>query len=192
MKWEKKGFTLIETVLVMGIAGLLMILAFTALPALLASQRDGKRRDDMMLFINRLKSYQANNNRGALPTPNDATGLASSVLVQGNDITYGSTDGNTWGDFYKGYFNDTFYDPDGTRYNWRIIRCEGTAGNNCSNTILTNNNGPYEGTFKSNNHTMYIVVAASCNGINAVASANSRNVAVVYHLERGHVYCANS
>lgn len=190
MKQEKNGFTLIETVLVMGIAGLIMIMAFVALPALMASQRDGERRDDMMLFINRLKSYQANNNRGALPTPNDATGLASGVTVTGNNITYGNTTGNTWADFYKGYFNDTFYDPDGARYNWQIMRCTGTNGNACTNAVLKN--VLYDGTFKANNHTIYIVVAATCDGINAVASANGRNVAVLYRLERGYVYCTNS
>ena len=43
----KKGFTIIEVVLVLAIAGLIFLMVFVALPQLQSSQRDTQRRQDM-------------------------------------------------------------------------------------------------------------------------------------------------
>ena len=43
---SKKGFTIIEVVLVLAIAGLIFLMVFVALPALQRSQRDSQRRQD--------------------------------------------------------------------------------------------------------------------------------------------------
>lgn len=64
---KKGGFTIIEVVLVLAIAGLIFLMVFIALPALQRSQRDTQRRDDVGRAISQLTSY-ATNNRGQLPT----------------------------------------------------------------------------------------------------------------------------
>ena len=43
----KKGFTIIEVVLVLAIAGLIFLMVFLALPALQRSQRDTQRKQDV-------------------------------------------------------------------------------------------------------------------------------------------------
>ena len=58
---QKKGFTIIEVVLVLAIAGLIFLMVFVALPALQRSQRDTQRREDMARFMSQLTQYQANN-----------------------------------------------------------------------------------------------------------------------------------
>ena len=63
---SKTGFTIIEVVLVLAVAGLIFIMVFVALPALQRSQRDNARREDLMDFIAKAKDY-SQNNRGALP-----------------------------------------------------------------------------------------------------------------------------
>lgn len=75
----KKGFTIIEVVLVLAIAGLIFLMVFVALPALQRGQRDTQRRDDVSRVVSQLQSY-ATNNRGALPA-NDA--FASSSFQNG-------------------------------------------------------------------------------------------------------------
>ena len=65
-KNNQKGFTIIEVVLVLAIAGLIFLMVFIALPALQRSQRDTQRRDDVSKFVSQLTSYSTNN-RGALP-----------------------------------------------------------------------------------------------------------------------------
>ena len=93
---DQKGFTIIEVVLVLAIAGLIFLMVFIALPALQRNQRDTQRRTDLSRVQTALQNYQTNN-RNALP----------------------SDDKLTKGEFITGYLTaggDTFADPDGTDY----------------------------------------------------------------------------
>lgn len=78
-KNKEKGFTIIEVVLVLAIAGLIFLMVFIALPALQRSQRDTQRRDDVGKFVSQLSSY-ATNNRGSLPTDGEVKTFATSYL----------------------------------------------------------------------------------------------------------------
>ena len=66
-KTNQKGFSIIEVVLVLAIAGLIFLMVFIALPALQRSQRDQARRSDVGVVGSAVSSY-ASNNRGTLPT----------------------------------------------------------------------------------------------------------------------------
>lgn len=61
-----RGFTIIEVVLVLAIAGLIFLLVFLAVPALQRSQRDTQRRSDMGRVVSQLQSSQSNN-KGKVP-----------------------------------------------------------------------------------------------------------------------------
>ncbi len=90
------GFTIIEVVLVLAIAGLIFIVVFLALPALQRGQRDTQRKQDIGRFMSQITAYQTNNG-GNLP---------SSYAVTSNFVT--------------GYLtnNQTFTDPStGSTYN---------------------------------------------------------------------------
>lgn len=58
----KKGFTIIEVVLVLAIAGLIFLMVFIALPALQRSQRNTQRRDDYSMLVTAVNSYMSSNN----------------------------------------------------------------------------------------------------------------------------------
>jgi len=64
---KSKGFTIIEVVLVLAIAGLIFMMVFIALPALQRSQRDTQRKSDLSRAMTGVTSYTQNNN-GSLPT----------------------------------------------------------------------------------------------------------------------------
>ena len=66
---NKKGFTIIEVVLVLAIAGLIFLMVFVALPALQRGQRDSQRRSDISRFMSQVNSYQTNNG-GRVPAAN--------------------------------------------------------------------------------------------------------------------------
>lgn len=66
-KTQLKGFTIIEVVLVLAIAGLIFLMVFLAFPALQKNQRDAQRRQDAGQFISQLQSYRTDN-KGRLPT----------------------------------------------------------------------------------------------------------------------------
>lgn len=82
----KKGFTIIEVVLVLAIAGLIFLMVFIALPALQRSQRDGQREQDLSRFMSQVNSYQSNN-RGAVPAANTSAlnSFVSNYLEAGDD-----------------------------------------------------------------------------------------------------------
>lgn len=67
----KKGFTIIEVVLVLAIAGLIFLMIFIAWPALQRSQRDTARKNDANVIASAVGNYRSNN-RGSNP---DITGL---------------------------------------------------------------------------------------------------------------------
>lgn len=97
---KEKGFTIIEVVLVLAIAGLIFLMVFIALPALQRSQRDTQRKNDLSRLQTALTSYQSNN-RGALPSG-----------TSGSETT-------TWPSFVTRYIRtagDTFTDPTGEDY----------------------------------------------------------------------------
>lgn len=74
---SKSGFTIIEVVLVLAIAGLIFLIVFLAVPALQRSQRDTQRRNDSARFMSQISNYQSNN-KGDVPTA--ATGTAAGTV----------------------------------------------------------------------------------------------------------------
>ena len=79
---SKQGFTIIEVVLVLAIAGLIFLMVFIALPALQKSQRDTQRRSDVGRFRAQINQYQANN-KGGLPDNTDIDSFVTNYL-EGN------------------------------------------------------------------------------------------------------------
>ena len=65
---KKYGFTIIEVVLVLAIAGLIFLMVFVALPSLQRSQRDAQRRQDVAKVAAAITQYQSNNG-GNIPVP---------------------------------------------------------------------------------------------------------------------------
>ena len=91
---ETKGFTIIEVVLVLAIAGLIFLMVFIALPALQRSQRDSARKSEVGTVASAITSYQSNNRNG-IPTATQigqyVTGTSSAVLESGSTITVRTT-----------------------------------------------------------------------------------------------------
>lgn len=81
-KNKEKGFTIIEVVLVLAIAGLIFLMVFIALPALQRNQRDGQRKSDLARVQTAVQGYQSNN-RNNLPTFN--TTFIDNYLKAGGD-----------------------------------------------------------------------------------------------------------
>lgn len=79
---KEKGFTIIEVVLVLAIAGLIFLMVFIALPALQRNQRDTQRKNDVSRLQTAVVNY-SNSNRGTLPS-NWST-FATTYLTTGGD-----------------------------------------------------------------------------------------------------------
>lgn len=92
-KIKKSGFTIIEVVLVLAIAGLIFIMVFAALPALQSSQRDTARKNDVGIVITAVTNYSSAN-RGAFPTTDKLTPFITTISTNSTSVTVG-TDGLT-------------------------------------------------------------------------------------------------
>lgn len=62
----KSGFTIIEVMIVLAIAGLIMLIVFLAVPALQRSSRNTDRKEDVGRISSAINDWVANNN-GSLP-----------------------------------------------------------------------------------------------------------------------------
>ena len=190
MNQKAHGFTVIEVVLVLAIAGLIFLMAFVALPSLWASQRDTERRGMVSEFISTLKKYQTNNSRGALPT-----GTVSPAKPL-NNFSGASANDTSWAGFINNYLKKEYVDPNSKAHKWSdstndnyllVAQCGSSSlavGNACT---FTNKNNP--STTPALDKTTYVAIGAKCDGNYAIKSANGRSVAVFYILERGGRYC---
>lgn len=72
-KHNKQGFTIIEVVLVLAIAGLIFLMVFIALPALQRGQRDDARKRDVTLIATAVTNFSSAN-RGRMPNNSELQG----------------------------------------------------------------------------------------------------------------------
>ena len=196
----KKGFTIIEVVLVLAIAGLIFMMVFLALPALQRAQRDTQRRDDMARFAAQVAQYQANN-RGRVPD-NDATkGLwvttsehadtAANVTKDTVDNLSVNKDNKTgsWGAFLDSYMwaaNDDFTDPGGTPY---AVADHGLFSKKSPD------GKPITIDLQNMDFIIHVYHGAIC-GINEgtveqSTSGSTRKIAFIYKLEGSGYYCGD-
>lgn len=169
---SKKGFTIIEVVLVLAIAGLIFLMVFVALPALQRSQRDTQRRDDMARFLSQVNQYQANN-AGRVP-----------VTVSGNSASFDTS-------FIGSYLEaggDTFADPStGQTYSIQDVTICTTA--DCTGNADVGSVGTTDATERGRIH---VYVNAKCNGENPEYINGDRKIAIRIKLEGAGIYCGNN
>lgn len=67
IKKRKEGFTIIEVLIVLAIAGLILLIVFLAVPALQRNQRNTARKNDVARIGGATAEFISNNN-GTIPT----------------------------------------------------------------------------------------------------------------------------
>ena len=184
-KNNRKGFTIIEVVLVLAIAGLIFLMVFIALPALQRSQRNTRRRQDMARIITAITDYTSNNNR--MPWVYNGAGgwsdkktdvLVKSYIIGDNSYSYSDTTGAT----KDGQCSDQFCDPDGTSYRFFYYY----------NKAYANGSLP---TDKGKEHAIMVVENSMCSGNESDPIKDftgDKMFSVLYGLEGGAIYCGDN
>jgi len=169
----KRGFTIIEVVLVLAIAGLIFLMVFIALPNMQRSQRDTQRRNDYSALSSNMTAFMTNNN-GKLPSA-------------------GKLDPSK-------YINGTGKDPEGYVYALTVVVCTssstGCQATNISKTTTSSETYGTVSTTQDKSHYVYVMVNADCsgsgsNGAQAPKYNNSSRAFAIYgYLESGNgTYC---
>jgi prepilin-type N-terminal cleavage/methylation domain-containing protein len=172
---SKNGFTIIEVVLVLAIAGLIFLMVFIALPALQRSQRDTQRRDDMARFMSQLSQYQSNNG-GTVPGDDKSNWNAAESSSTDKD--------NSFIHNYLKAGDDKFEDPStGNTYKLGkdVIPC-GKNANPCGSDAAN----------EEQMGIIYIYKNAKCDGEKPIYVEGNRKLAVTIKLEGAGVYCGNN
>ena len=172
-KNNKKGFTIIEVVLVLAIAGLIFLMVFIALPALQRSQRNTRRRQDMARILTAFNDYQANNN-GKMPT----------VAVIRDEAKFIDK-------YIRAGSEDAFKDPDGADYKFvSAAIAEGEHGDTGAKKPEKDN----EYGSVNFDHNIYYNRGAKCGSEEGdiVPVEGDRQITLVYVLEGGAIYCGDN
>ncbi len=193
---EVGGFTIIEVVLVLAIAGLIFLMVFIALPNLQRSQRDTQRRSDLGKMSSAISQYQTNNN-GRLPGSTEGDGLApeedADVKKISDYVICSKTTPNPAACFVLNYMNSVnaeyneWVDPDGTSY--------GLVISDYSDDFRLRTD---EETGSEFTHYVHMVKKARCSRDPDMPegtlekSNNARDYAIVYKLEGNGTYCADN
>jgi prepilin-type N-terminal cleavage/methylation domain-containing protein len=96
-KHKQKGFTIIEVLIVLAIAGLIMLVVFLAVPALQRNARNTQRSNDVASILGAVNEF-TNNNNGLLP---DTATVAAGTLTVSNAATTGTNNVTTKLGYYK-------------------------------------------------------------------------------------------
>ena len=177
---NKKGFTIIEVVLVLAIAGLIFLMVFIALPALQRSQRNTQRENDIARFLTAVNDYQTNNSGrtpfGTSASPTLDTNFIRRYIDQG--ITFDATTGVSC----TADSCPQFTDPDGELYDF-VISASADTSQGAVNFPGADNTDV--------DHHVYVILNATCgqNEGTYFQGTGDRQIALFYSLEGGSSTC---
>ncbi|HEX3568646.1 MAG TPA: type II secretion system protein [Candidatus Saccharimonadales bacterium] len=83
---RQDGFTIIEVLIVLAIAGLIMLIVFLAVPALQRNARNTQRRNDVSSLLSGVSEF-VNDNNGQLPTSVSVGGDGQTTFTGGSGTT---------------------------------------------------------------------------------------------------------
>ena len=160
---NKKGFTIIEVVLVLAIAGLIFLMVFLALPALQRSQRDSQRKNQLNAIAAQLENYRAANK-----------GRYVSDYTTNNQL-------ETFIQSYVRPFEDEYKDPS-TGELYTFLKCGSKV--NC---------GTGAGLENLEIGEVYYNSGAYCDGERFIdRSANASFFVLITKMEGGGLFCFNN
>lgn len=187
---RKRGFTIIEVVLVLAIAGLIFLMVFIALPALQRGQRNTRRRQDISRISTAFIQYMSQNNKIPFWGERAVTAGGDDVFVSRYiDSEVSATVDHPGGD--RSYFAytctidggcDEFRDPDGSLYSFQYAGVTRNAIDTQADAVAN---------FKD--HKIFVNIKSRCGGTSTIEESNGANsFALSYMLEGGAIYCVDN
>ena len=177
LKRSASGFTIIEVIIVLAIAGLIMLVVFLAVPQLQRNARDNSRRAIVTRLKSEIENY-ASNNQGTYPL--SSVGTCSS----------GTT--GEWGDFYGRYISGAGLNIKDPSTGVAVIGCT-PATSASSTTSYLYTAGGVPATLPGKKGVIAVIPGASCSGENVAASSGTNSYALIIGLDRDSTrYCIDN
>jgi prepilin-type N-terminal cleavage/methylation domain-containing protein len=175
-----KGFTIIEVMIVLAIAGLIMVIVFFAIPQLQRNQRDNARQSALTRMKAEMETY-ASNNQGLYPFQTTACATGSNA--------------GRWCDFYNRYINGQVNIDDPSTGSPMIgASPSGTACNGSTGCVRGYASGI---SLPDNAGETAVIYGAKCSGediqASGAASTTAKAYAMLVGLDRaGTRYCVDN
>ena len=179
---RKHGFTIIEVVLVLAIAGLIFLMVFIALPALQKAQRDRQRDNNISQILAALENYKTHNNGRYPGTIRTGKNKGRACFMQSGS---GCNVLSELDDFMKRYVTEKVVDPStGKPYHFSSA---GIYGSSCKEGVTKSQEGG--NLFRSYGYsTLAICYETKCDG--KMSNAKDKNVITIYYnREFGGIVC---
>ena len=177
------GFTIIEVVLVLAIAGLIMAAVFIGLPALQRSQRNKERHQDVNVVFAAVEEFQTHNS-GRIPITNNDSMINFVPNYIDSECIFSEMSSAWHGDkvSYTGCTNK-FTDPDGTIYSIAFV-----------NHRITGRGDPISDSMDP--HQILVVEESYCSKQGsiqvAVNNEHPHDFSVYYTEENGEIFCVDN
>jgi prepilin-type N-terminal cleavage/methylation domain len=108
---NKKGFTIIEVVLVLAVAGLIFLMVFLALPALQRSQRDMQRKQDLLIVKEAVEQWMMDHRVNITHNDKNLMKIRDDLIL---DTKYDKKKSK--------YFQKELVTPNGGEYHFSVAR----------------------------------------------------------------------
>jgi prepilin-type N-terminal cleavage/methylation domain-containing protein len=161
-KSNPEGFTIIEVLIVLAIAGLILLIVFLAVPALQRSARNTTRKSDASAVLSGLSEYTDNNN-GTLPST--CTGTTT--------VTWGAA-ATAQSSTKVGYYN---------------AGCV-IAGPASSEVYLNTAGGTVAGLNGSAQDYIEVIEGDQCTAAGGAVAGSARETAILYEIETSAGYAS--
>ena len=157
----EQGFTIIETMFVLAIAGVILLIVFEAIPALTRNGRNNQRKQDVQTILEAVSHYELNNS-GNIPDGSNGNFLQNAKLT-----------------YYDG--SSPQYLSGGGTCSLTLSSGVGVCAPGTSATAVSETN--------NNADTVYVINYRKCNPNNVGASMNQgagyNDVVALYAIETG-------
>lgn len=157
-----KGFTIVEALIVLAIAGIIIVMVFEVLPTLLRSGRNNQRRQDVSTILEAVSHYELIDS-GSMP--NDCGGAGPSCMNSG---------GATPNDYFlHDYKSKLTYYTTPAQIQFRSLSSTAdrvTSTTNLDNVYIYN----------------YQLCSTTTNGATTYIGAGFNNIVAVYAVETGN------
>ncbi len=177
---KDQGFTIIETMIVLAIAGLIMLIVFLAVPALQRNARNTQRKNDAAQIAAAISNFISNNG-GTLPSEVGAGQVAGGGAIESNVLVVGNTTTNNTETANLGYYRtSTTTAALGAQSNEVYINTVG--GSTVTPNVVTTGS---ESSSSVSTSSVIIEVGESCNATNTAAGALSGRTAAIFYVLEG-------
>ncbi len=178
---KQSGFTIIEVMIVLAIAGLILVVVLVAIPQLQRNQRNNARQSNLSRVVTEVNNYSGNNN-GRIPSSATDISSFSSRYLGGINVEDPTTGENLAVVYQTGVSGVPPLSDDAAVI---VVNDNGTAGDTGDDFSEVTAGGGDLG-------AAYFQTSSECDGETIATGAGARSFAIWTVLEGGAIYCLDN